>query len=235
MYIGVTSDWFTEAVYFIALNNEHFHMDKHRVDSRLAPSQWETSLPSHAVSHWLCTNLDSALKHSSHAIQLPIIPWPVAWHVIWCSAPHKTHVKHATMEWGFVFWLQISPYPRNSVSVTKGICISFLIDRDIWISAGLMYAIDVKYENWICSHSLCIWWGFSTFCPTAVLSINYANSLSLFCSGSIPVIPFRVTLLVIWQSRDRLSACEVGPKDMSKYAVFSQLLSSSCNMNQCRQ
>ena len=32
-----------------------------RVDSRFAPSQWETSLQSNAVSHWLGANLDSAL------------------------------------------------------------------------------------------------------------------------------------------------------------------------------
>ena len=31
------------------------------VDSRLAPSQWETSLQSNAVSHWLGANLESAL------------------------------------------------------------------------------------------------------------------------------------------------------------------------------
>ena len=30
-------------------------------DSRLAPSQWETSLQSNAVFHWLGTNLESAL------------------------------------------------------------------------------------------------------------------------------------------------------------------------------
>ena len=32
-----------------------------RVDSRLAPSQWQTSLQSNAVSHWLGANLESAL------------------------------------------------------------------------------------------------------------------------------------------------------------------------------
>ena len=42
-------------------------------DSRFAPSQWETSLQSNAVSHWLGTNLESALNenvirmgHQSH-------------------------------------------------------------------------------------------------------------------------------------------------------------------------
>ena len=33
----------------------------HRADSRLVPSQWETSLQSNAISHWLGANLESAL------------------------------------------------------------------------------------------------------------------------------------------------------------------------------
>ena len=33
----------------------------YRADSRLAPNQWETSLQSNAVSHWLGANLESAL------------------------------------------------------------------------------------------------------------------------------------------------------------------------------
>ena len=44
-----------------------------RADSKCAPSQWETSLQSNAVSHWLGTNLDSALR------LLPS-PWPLGIH-----------------------------------------------------------------------------------------------------------------------------------------------------------
>ena len=33
-----------------------------RADSRLAPSQWDTSLQSNAISHWLGANLESALS-----------------------------------------------------------------------------------------------------------------------------------------------------------------------------
>ena len=33
----------------------------YRADSRLAPSQWEASLQSHVVSHWLGANLESTL------------------------------------------------------------------------------------------------------------------------------------------------------------------------------
>ena len=38
-------------------------MSRYRADSRLAPSQWETSLQSNAVSHWLGANLESALRY----------------------------------------------------------------------------------------------------------------------------------------------------------------------------
>ena len=32
-----------------------------KADSRLAPSQWETSLQSNGISHWLGANLESAV------------------------------------------------------------------------------------------------------------------------------------------------------------------------------
>ena len=40
--------------------NEH-NLPDHRADFRFVPSQWETSFQSNAVSHWLHTNLESAL------------------------------------------------------------------------------------------------------------------------------------------------------------------------------
>ena len=47
-------------------------------DSRFAPSQWETLLQSNAVSHWLGTNLESALLYiyfTSIKIQWVMLPW----------------------------------------------------------------------------------------------------------------------------------------------------------------
>ena len=41
-------------------NFHHVH-DCCRADSRLAPSQWETSLQNNAVSHWLGASLESTL------------------------------------------------------------------------------------------------------------------------------------------------------------------------------
>ena len=33
-----------------------------RADSRFVPSQWETSLQSNTISHWLGANLESAMR-----------------------------------------------------------------------------------------------------------------------------------------------------------------------------
>ena len=44
------------------------HENGHRYDSRLAPSQWETALQSNAVSHWLGTNLESAVVSTRHEL-----------------------------------------------------------------------------------------------------------------------------------------------------------------------
>ena len=41
-----------------------------RADSRLAPSQWETSLQSNAIPHWLGTNLESALINITNLTSL---------------------------------------------------------------------------------------------------------------------------------------------------------------------
>ena len=51
---------------FSTLKNECHTLSPYwsiRADSRLVPSQWQTSLQSHAVSHWLGSNLESALVY----------------------------------------------------------------------------------------------------------------------------------------------------------------------------
>ena len=46
-----------------------------RADSRFAPSQWDTSLQSHAVSQWLRTNLESALYYPGAQYLCQITDW----------------------------------------------------------------------------------------------------------------------------------------------------------------
>ena len=52
--------------------HKQYFSERHcRAHSMLAPSQWETSLQSNAVSHWLGANLESAL----HRIGVPAWMW----------------------------------------------------------------------------------------------------------------------------------------------------------------
>ena len=48
-------------VFFTLIISREQHTIYSRADSGLGPCQWETSLQSNAISHWLGANLDSAL------------------------------------------------------------------------------------------------------------------------------------------------------------------------------
>ena len=63
-----------------------------RADSRLAPSKWETSLQSNAVSHWLDENLESAL-HMVHCVDSLADVLLTMWdQLILVSCEHKFQV-----------------------------------------------------------------------------------------------------------------------------------------------
>ena len=82
-----------------------------RTDSRIAPSQWETSLQSYAVSHWLGANLESpcilylfyqkrlhyrannvwmTARGNWHAISMLVTSFhsKISWFTQWCASPH---------------------------------------------------------------------------------------------------------------------------------------------------
>ena len=75
-------------------------------DSRLAPSQWETSLQSNVVSHWLGANLESALwlysfrqTQGNQCNQHPLsklmvtIHWPQGQNIVWYIHPGVNTVR----------------------------------------------------------------------------------------------------------------------------------------------
>ena len=63
-------------------NNDKWRESYCSADARLAPSQWETSLQSNAVSHWLGANLDSALLYK--------------WGICWKDKTDKHHIRLRT-------------------------------------------------------------------------------------------------------------------------------------------
>ena len=62
MYEGVVCKMSTISFTPQWVNEEHWAALHIRADFRLATSQWETTLQSNAVSHWLGANLESALQ-----------------------------------------------------------------------------------------------------------------------------------------------------------------------------
>ena len=89
-----------------------------RADSRLAPSQWETSLQSNAVSHWLGASLELALsmisnlqtcalteQQGSHASQVQCSDWRQdprqEWIPVWplASPTADLHEPHLENPW----------------------------------------------------------------------------------------------------------------------------------------
>ena len=88
-----------------------------RADFRLAPSQWETSLQSNAVSHWLGANLETAL-HFTHMIG--ISPWEKSPDVLGVFSPlsYAHYIDINTMKFTFVkntspFNVKYHPYIYN--------------------------------------------------------------------------------------------------------------------------
>ena len=57
---GPKPQWVKELV-----SSDPHYQRNNMADSRLAPSQWETSLQSNVISHWLGANLESALNNIS--------------------------------------------------------------------------------------------------------------------------------------------------------------------------
>ena len=49
-----------------------------KLDSRFAPSQWETALLCNDVSHWLCTSLESTVSKPDYWLRRPHTSRPIA-------------------------------------------------------------------------------------------------------------------------------------------------------------
>ena len=78
------------------VNASHrFLWDIHcRADSRFAPSQWETSLQSNNVSHWLGASLESALY-----FLIPALQWLFSWTTFEDKAWFHLRVPELQISW----------------------------------------------------------------------------------------------------------------------------------------
>ena len=112
-----------------------------RVESWFAPSQWETSLQSNAVSHWLSANVESALRIRTILAQVmarcltganPLAEWIMIqficvtrpqW-VIWCvvystfQVTVRAPTNAATVEWQIIS-ISVKYISRSSIFLTS--------------------------------------------------------------------------------------------------------------------
>ena len=91
-----------------------------RADSRLAPSQWETSLQRNSISHWLGANLESALYSITYSMTV-------------------IKVEHIDYTWILQMTTHSSPFhtlsPRqNGCHFLDNIFKYIFLTKNIWIS-----------------------------------------------------------------------------------------------------
>ena len=115
------------------LQNTH---NRNRADSRLAPSQWETSLQSNAVSHWLGTNLESALRYPRNTRNGMRKSWHgnafcITDHWSLVDSPHKGPVMQSFdvpflvsmnkfLNTQFSCWWFVMPWYSHDVTIVMG-------------------------------------------------------------------------------------------------------------------
>ena len=83
--VGIIFTWGFQWYYSPAANwISHICSIVGRADSRLAPNQWETTLQSNAVLHWLRTSLESAQVGTCRGdpvVNPRLTQWPYLWDV----------------------------------------------------------------------------------------------------------------------------------------------------------
>ena len=108
-----------------------------RVDSRFAPCQWETALLCNDVSHWLGTNLESALQ--------PSAAWPQAvclyneeafvWVIIIVIIVNSRWLKFNTL-WPEQYGCHLTDDNFKYISLREKSCISIEISLKLNVSKG---------------------------------------------------------------------------------------------------
>ena len=96
-----------------------------KADSRLTPSQWETSLQSNAVSHWLGANLGSALPFLADNQSRPIVECDQSQTMVGFSAACSVSIHYCVII-NYVYhqlMIQIG-YPKRLVEIINGISLT---------------------------------------------------------------------------------------------------------------
>ena len=125
-----------------------------RADSKLAPSQWKTSLQRNAVSHWLSANLEPALtcRHSS----------PNCTEV---SSVHKVHVERQT------------DTSHNSIHIARNLNVYKFVAMFLFNYVYSHVKLIIHILCFITHYFTCWFWlrGCAVFCCSWSLFLNFTR------------------------------------------------------------
>ena len=113
----------------------------YRADSRFAPSQWQTSLQSNAVCHWLGSNLESALIGSIPAFHIVVenAAYITPSHYIILFKVHHLKPKGSRL-WYIDHPLDISLHYKSDPERHKGLHIVWLIEH-LWTFCCFIFGL----------------------------------------------------------------------------------------------
>ena len=123
--------------------------------SRLAPNQWETSLQSNAVSHWLGTNLEPALYESIYSnlnitsvvVSVLAIPASAWWHGSHCWYWSLKHIGINRTLIGFRVSMHVWYCPKyRTTEMWPWNCFT----NELWtINANFAKSDFFKFKTWL--------------------------------------------------------------------------------------
>ena len=125
----------------------------YRADSRFVPSQWETSLKSNTVSHWMGANLESALVHKCY---LNSRNFHYRYKMVSCCL---IFIKKYPHTWKDSFHIEMRPRQRTSnvyLFVQLPI-LPFICPSLTWVLAHL---ISNLWSDWLWTWVMCSLWDF---------------------------------------------------------------------------
>ena len=132
----------------------------YRADSMLAPSQWEATLSSNAVSHWLSANLESALYYivvSGGYMWYPSEPL----HWYWANETHEVTLKSSGNIGRYLiiaWWHHQMETFRALLALCEGnspFTGKFPSERPVTRSFDLFF--DLRLKKWLSKKSIRRW------------------------------------------------------------------------------
>ena len=132
-------------------------INQYRADSSLAPSQWEMSLQSSAISHWLGTNLKSDLAYPD--IYTPNLHFVMNCFVLtaWVIMNHllRRGINHSSRPYNYFTEYHIWLAAQSQLQWNIQILASFIAHKTLATIWNTIFPVSYLFVT----NSSLLWWG----------------------------------------------------------------------------